>query len=282
MNLSEKAMVVRLTMHKWGARKKEKDVARAVSIQYEAEDGSVITTKHLVDKDVLKAIDRPYGKLYWYHIENTLPWDDAGGRILPAANYFQYNEKARALIAACDAAVDILLDRFEEAKANAKRSLGKLYRESDYPTRHELKRKYGVNITVMPLPAVEDFRVDLGDVEVTNIKKQLAENLSEKYDEAMMDLYERVRDVVGKFADTMNDPEKIFRDSKVNNIASLVEILPRLNLTGNGKLEKIRKEIEAKLLGYDTEQLRNEPDKRAEAAKAADEILKKMSGYVGK
>ena len=282
MNLSEKAMVVRLNMHRWGARKKEKDVAKAITVQYEAEDDAIVTTKHLVDRDVLKAIDKPYCALYKWHVEQTLPWDDAGGRILPASNYFQYSEKARKLTADCNAAVDVLIDRFEETKVGAKRKLGKLYRDSDYPATDELKRKYGVSISVMPLPAVEDFRVDLGDQEVESIKQQLAENLSEKYDDAMVDLYERVRDVVGRFAETMNEPDKVFRNSKVNNIASLVELLPRLNLTGNGKLEKIRKEIEAKLLRYDADQLRNEPDKRAEAAKAADAILQKMSGYVGR
>ena len=78
----------------------------------------------------------------------------------------------------------------------------------------------------------------------------------------------------------MSDPEAIFRDSLVVNIAKMTELLPRLNLHDDPQLEAMRRQIEASLCQYSPAQLRCDKDIRRQAASEAQQILDSMAGYV--
>jgi hypothetical protein len=69
----------------------------------------------------------------------TLPWDDNGYRVLPAAAYMNHLEKMRTLSKHFAAAVDILARQFLTLIDQARMRLGGLFREADYPTPEELR-----------------------------------------------------------------------------------------------------------------------------------------------
>ena len=48
----------------------------------------------------------------------------------------------------------------------------------------------------------------------------------------------------------------MFRDSTVNHLVDLCEMLPRLNVMDDPNLEAMRQEVEAKLAGYNPDVLR--------------------------
>ena len=95
----------------------------------------------------------------------------------------------------------------------------------------------------------------------------------------MSDCFNRLHDVVRKAADKLTDKTAIFRDSLITNIQDLVDLLPRLNLTGDPRLEDLRREVADKLLGYEPEALRRDQFARQETAQAAEKILAAMAGY---
>jgi len=99
---------------------------------------------------------------------------------------------------------------------------------------------------------------------------------------ATEDLFRRLAEVTKRFAETLSNPDAIFRDSLVENAVELVNLLPRLNVANDPELEKIRKEVSKKLASQDAENLRNAPKVRQKAADDAQAILDKMSGFLGK
>jgi hypothetical protein len=72
-----------------------------------------------------------------------------------------------------------------------------------------------------------------------------------------------------------------FRASILSNIQEVVAMLPDLNVTDDPHLTKMSKDITAMLKGLDPEMLRGDPLQRKKVAKNADDILRKMKGYVG-
>jgi hypothetical protein len=73
--------------------------------------------------------------------------------------------------------------------------------------------------------------------------------------------------------------EHPFRDSVVTNLVKLVDILPKLNVTGDPELERLAAEVRSSLL-VDPQELRKSESVRTETAKAAAAISARMAGYM--
>jgi hypothetical protein len=73
--------------------------------------------------------------------------------------------------------------------------------------------------------------------------------------------------------------EHPFRDSVVTNLVKLVDILPKLNVTGDAELEGLTAEVRASLL-VDPQELRKSEAVRNETAKNASAIANRMAAYM--
>lgn len=103
----------------------------------------------------------------------TLPWDDNGYRVLPAAVYMEHAEKLREYSRQFMAAVEVFAAQFDQLVVDSRSRLGGLFRAEDYPRPKEIRDKFAFETKVMPLPDANDFRVTLGDEEKDRIKRQI-------------------------------------------------------------------------------------------------------------
>jgi hypothetical protein len=70
------------------------------------------------------------------------------------------------------------------------------------------------------------------------------------------------------------------RDSVVTNLMKLVDVLPKLNVTGDPELELLAAQVRASLL-VDAQELRKSESVRSETAKKATAIAQRMAAYMG-
>ena len=220
---------------------------------------------------------------------NTLPWADNGARILPAANYWAYTQAQRDLKETFAAEVRSFCAGYREHLAEARSRLNGLFVEADYPDPAEIDLKFAYRTGFSPLPAAEDFRVALGEGEQVHIRAQIETRLNEAAEAAGRDLWERIHKAVSCMRNRLDlyavDPvsgkaEHPFRDSLVENLRDLVELLPRLNMTGDPALETMRRRLAASLCGHDPQDLRDDGALRARTARSAEAILDDMAGSV--
>jgi hypothetical protein len=169
----------------------------------------------------------------------TLPWDDNGYRVLPAAAYMDHTEKTRELSNRFTPPVEASGRQFGQFVQEAKVRLGGLFRSADYPAPEELCSKFSFETKVMPLPDAGDFRVTLGDEEKERIKRQITAAVEASLQVASRELWQRLYEVVSHLAErlqaykvTEKGVEHPFRDSLVTNLVKLVDVLPKLNVTG--------------------------------------------------
>jgi hypothetical protein len=280
MNFNDKALLARLNISQWTARSYDKKISKKVESEYNAHDAGRYN-KVLIAKEAIKAITKAAGEARTFHYENTLPWSDLGDRILPTLNFESYSQKMRELRAVFEGEVNRFIDNYDSYVKEAKQRLNGMFNERDYPHIKELPRKYNFNIVFDPLPRVADFRVDISHQETEAIRANLQERLEQGHEKVTRDLWERLHKVVGAMVNRLSDEKAVFRDSLVVNIQGIVELLPRLNITGDLSLDKARREIEAKLCQHTPQMLRTNTVLRNEVAREAENIQTAMAPFMG-
>lgn len=280
--LRDDAMIVRLSISQWTARKFDKSVTKRVASDYSVDDTVGRYNKVLIAKEAIQSVTRAASAARAFHYENTLPWDDGGGRILPSENFNTYSKEMRKLKDQFDQAVREFLGNYDEYREAARSKLGGMFNPADYPGSSEIAGKFQFSTDIEPVPNSGDFRVNIQSKEAANIKKQLDQRVEERVQEATKDLYVRLNTVVGRLADKLADKDAIFRDSLIDNIAELVNLLPKLNVAADPNLESLRKETKKKLGALEPDTLRKDVVARDKAVDDAKAILDKMSAYIGK
>jgi len=279
--IQERAMLVKFTVSRWDGRKRDDRVTQDVSTTNHAENDAGAWWTHLISRKALAPTRNAEVRGRIIHNKQTLPWNDVGYRILPAANFLEYTKRMRKAQRDFDDAVRTLIDEYPSLLASAKDRLGELFYAEWYPEPHELAPRFAWGIDIMPLPTGGDFRVDLGSTQTTAIQQHIDRHVTNKLASATHDLWQRLYDAVNKLADRLSDTDRVIRASLLTNLQELCELLPRLNITQNAKLTAMSTKIAKKVKASDLDHIRNDDTARASAAKATKVILDQMAGYMG-
>ena len=280
MNLNDKALLVSLNIGGWAGRKLDKRVTKDVAVANNVSTSAGRYNKSLLPNcTMLENIHSKAGLIRTEFYENTLPWNLEGVQLLPTSNYLGFMTQFRRNRTDWESLVDQFVDAYPALRADAQNSLGPLYCDSDYPSQDDMRSKFYMDISVMPMPSA-DFRVQLSSDEVARIRLQVEEQVKSAQSAAMQDLWARVYDKVKHIAEKCADPKAIFRDSMIDNARDLCELLPKLNFADDPQLEAMRQEIESKLL-KNPEILRLHPEIRRDTAADAKAIMDKMSALMG-
>ena len=285
-SLSSRAMLCSLSISMWSARKHDPDASQEIAQRHGAQADAGRYHKVLLPKEALAEIQKIVSDARQEHYFMTLPWDDNGYRVLPAAAYMDHTEKMRELSNQFTPAVEALAREFGKLVEEAKVRLGGLFRSEDYPSPDELCSKFSFETKVMPLPDAGDFRVTLGDEEKERIKRQITTAVEASLQVASRDLWQRLYEAVNHLAERLAaykvtgvGIEHPFRDTVVSNLVKLVDVLPKLNVTGDPELERLAEQVRASLL-IDPQELRKSESIRSETAKHASAIAQRMQAYM--
>lgn len=286
-SLCSRAMLCSLSISMWSARKHDPDASQEIAQRHGAQADAGRYHKVLLPKEALAEVQKIVSDARQEHYFMTLPWDDNGYRVLPSAAYMDHTEKMRELSKRFTPAVEALAKEFGNLVEQARVRLGGLFRSEDYPSPDELRSKFSFATKLMPLPDAGDFRVTLGDEEKERIKRQITATVEASLQVASRELWLRLYEAVNHLADRLSaykvtgvGVEHPFRDSVVTNLVKLVDVLPKLNVTGDPELDRLASEVRASLL-VDPQELRKSESIRSETAKNATAIATRMAAYMG-
>jgi hypothetical protein len=280
--LSERAMLVSLTTHEWTGRKKDKKISSDICVQQNAKQDAGAWWTYLVPQSELQPITATRTRAVNAHYEMTLPWFDHGLRILPSDMFMKYREKLTKLIAEHRKAVNTFIKRWPSImnREAAKERLGKLAEGQQLPTTAEIREKFGIELNIMAMPDSADFRVNVGDDEIENVRQQITETFQNSVGRATAELWTRLADLVNSVEKSMAERDKTFRNSLITNLKEFCELIPSYNVTDDTNLDAVRKDVLEKLANLNPEDLREIPNNRKKAAKDAKAILDKINDYL--
>jgi hypothetical protein len=279
MKLEEKALLAKLAISVWEGKKKDKGVELKVDEMYKSVNAGSFR-KTLLASPELSNIGSFANKARDIHNTLTLPWNGDGTGILNIELHNDYVKKMRQCRDDFFDAVNAFSVVYSDQKEKDKTRLGGLYNHKDYPLWAELSLKFRFEIFFLPLPSKEDFRIQLQSDEVEKIRSEFETHFKRVFNEATKDLYRRLYEVIQHLYERLEDKKAVFRDSLITNIAELVQILPKLNITGDEKLIELTKLAEEELAGLDPQDLRDSKELREVTADLAGEMLKEMESVL--
>jgi len=297
-SLSEKAMLCSVSISAWSGYSYDREASEQIATIHGAETDAGRFNKRLIPRKELEEITRIIGQTRRDHEFVTLPWSDNGLRVLPGAAYMDHRATMRLRQDEFNSAVGRLLDRFEKL-VKAQSRLGTLFKVADYPgmrddggalrfaSPDELRNRFSFVTSVFPLSDADDFRVSIGDEERERVKRQISDSIQAALRVGTRELWQRLYKAVSHMSERMNEYNNAgdgkrprLYDSMITNIVEIVDVLPKLNIAGDGELERMTEEVRQSLL-VDPQQLRKSPTLRSDAGKAAADIAQRMAAYMG-
>lgn len=280
-NLANRAVLAGVRISTWTGRKYDRKVSEEVAKQHSTAVTAGRYHKNLAQgATTLEAIRSVASAARNTHNALTLPWTNEGERILPSVGYMKWAEEMRRYKGELGALVEAFVGEYEAIKASDKATLNGLYNEADYPV--DIRACFAFDTLVKPLPQAEDFRVQLGEGEVNEIKRQLTAAVEASVQEAQGEAIKRLYRAVSHMAEKLKDPKAIFRDSLTENVEELSALLPGFNLTGDVELDAIGAMVRDRLTGIKAEDLREAGVLRSNVAYDAEQIVNRMQGVWGR
>lgn len=279
-------VLVDFSMSVWTGRKMDKKVSEEVDAQKGTKTRAGNYHKDLMagaaQLDKIRKIQTAARE---WHYSRTLPWLDNGPRVLPVALMFDYKQVLNDYETQFNDAVEEFLREYPQLVSVASFQLGALFKNDEYPDVEDLRRKFRFKCNIVPLPSSGDFRLDLTNEILEDLKQEYEGVYNTKLNEAMGETWSRLFDVVKALSDKLSDKERTrkngsvtntqtFRDSLVGNAVEMCSLLTGLNITNDPKMEEARKKLEAAICNVSAEQLRESDEVRHSVKSKVDDILK--------
>jgi hypothetical protein len=277
MSISSSAVLVELNISVWPASKIDREVTSQVNANASAHKDASQTKKNLFAGTSLRAdIEKFAARVRLYNNQHTLPWADKGERMLPTKLFMDYKQTMNGYERTFEMLCDNFFDEYETLVRDAQVNLGSLYKAEDYPPLEEVRKKFSFRRSVKPLPEAGDFRLDIPAHDLEEMKAAYENQYSEKLAEAMRTPWERLHEVVlsmSKKLEDSGDAKKRYHDSLISNPLELCELLTKLNVTNDPKLEDARRQVELAMLGTNIEEVKEDATVREDLKSKVDAIL---------
>lgn len=285
-SISSASMLVELSIGTWTGRKLDKRASKDVTTQNNAASGVANVSKKLLGDCVeLDAVQKFVANARNVHYACTMPWSDTGLRLLPTKQYFKYQQEITALQGEFQRLVNIFLDAYDWEIQHAQLKLGSLFNADEYPTRDALTGRFRFRVNYMPLPDAGDFRVDIDTQAKQELASQYEQFYAKQFEQAMGDVWQRAYDAVSKMSERLDygddTNKKVFRDSLVDNMREIIDLLDACNVTGDPVMQQAQRKLDQALQGVTPDALREDAYLRATTKRQVDEVKKIIDSLPG-
>jgi hypothetical protein len=282
MSISASAVLVDLNISVWPASKIDREMTEQVNTGASAVRDASQTKKNLLAGTSLrKDIEKFAARVRLYHNTHTLPWADKGQRLLPTKLFMEYKQTMNAYEQTFEFMCDNFFNEYPRLVAEAPTNLGTMYRAEDYPELDDVRAKFGFRRAVDPIPDSGDFRLDVSSTDLDELRMQYDSKFEERVADAMRAPWDRLHAMLKGISEKLTDKEgddekKRYFDSLITNPLELCELLGKMNVTNDPKLEDARKQLEAVMLGTNIEVIKDDPGARSSVKSKVDAILGKF------
>lgn len=280
-SIASSAMLVELSISVWTGRKKDKKASEDVTRQnYAATGVASVNKKLLADCAELIAVQKITGATRNLNASMTMPWSDSGMRLVPTAAYFKYHQQMDAMRQEWQARVDDFLNAYDWEISVAQTALGDLFDRDEYPTREALEGKFAFRLNYVPLPDAGDFRVDIGNDATAQVKTHYQEYYQRQLTSAMNDVWQRTYKHLSAMSERLDyaadEKKRIFRDSLVENVVGLIELLQVCNVTNDVQMAAMARTLDMTMRGVTPEALREDDTFRRDVKQQIDDTIRSL------
>jgi len=281
MSISSSAVLVRLSISTWTARKIDKEQSESVSVTTGADAKAGKYIKDLmVGSHYVSDLNKYAGQCRLVYNETTLPWDDMGDRLLPTSMLLDFKKDFNGKRDGFFRMRDYICNNYDALKRVSANYLGAMANPNDYPTVDEVFSKYSWKLTMKTVPESGHLYLDLPAQDLNEMRQALEQENADKTKNAMKTAWHKMHDMLtgmsSKLQEADGDAKKRFYDSFVTNPRELCSLLGHLNVTGDPELDRARVMLERAMQGADIDIIKESPAVREDMKTKVDSILKQF------
>jgi hypothetical protein len=282
MSITSSAVLVEMNISVWTANKLDKGATDAVLVS----NGATVADAAQVRKNLMagttmrkQIADYAAGCRLWHNMR-TLPWSDKGPRILPTSLFMDYKAELNVRRDTFMRMADEFRTNYPALIQTSANYMGALHNPDDYPSVDEVMNKFGFRVVFSPVPESGDFRLDIPQQELDEVRQSYDNAFDTRLAEAMRTPWEQLHKMLTSMSEKLvegnEETKRRWHDTFVTNAQDLCGMLTHLNITKDPKLEAARRQLETAMLGADIDDIKESEDSRAELKGKLDAIL---SGY---
>jgi hypothetical protein len=293
-SLVKKAILVKVTVHKHDFSERDDERIMELSEKYGVDPKLLNLKKTTMMKEFTKSIDKIIGSINPLFHELTLPWKDGGWRLLNVNTFTKFEKAFREKNEELKEALEDFIPSYSEFINRTKLALGGMSDNIAYPDPAYLKQRYYFELKYDPLVTSNDFRIEVSNDVYESVRKNFEDNYENSIKEAMNNVWNRVISAINRlyerftaeeFEWTNSKGESVLRkprlcNSIIEDIKSLIAILPDINITSDPNLNAIRQELESKFANIDMNEIKENSQYKKEKAKEAEKILNDIKAFI--
>jgi hypothetical protein len=239
--LSDKVVLVKLTMRRAALTKRDNFLTDKVQRQ-EGDASLTVLTKLFRNRDsAINQILSKYNEIYAYHKKTTLPYVDAGPRLLPNELYFDYTQEMRKRIADVDSLLDTYMPMYDDLVSddvmyrNAGHMAGRA-NASEYPTAEQFRQATSVEMRFQPMPDARHFLFDLSEEDEATFKRAEDEALAAANADMVGRMLKPLGALVTRLSEYQGQKNERFHNSLIENVIEGCDTALKLAITPTQEL----------------------------------------------
>ncbi len=275
---------VRVSLSWLGVRKTLSPQQRAQAAEsFGAEAPYLSAGKKLLDTrhPAMKTVSSIRGRALAYWKGISLPYPEAGIRLIRQDDMAGFNVQMTTLRAELDEAVDELDRCYDELKTAARHRLGSLYNEADYPER--LAGLFGIDWdypSLQPPSYLRQLSPELYEQERARVQARFSEAVQLAEDAFLSELGKLVSHLSERISGEEDGKPKVFRDSAIDNLHRFFQRFAELNIRSNEQLDQLVEQCHRMVDGVRPQHLRDSSRLRQHVATELSTVTSVIEGLL--
>lgn len=252
--IAQRAVIAVFSTGAWRTVKRHAAETKAENARHGLTDEARVDIRICSDP-LLTEIARVQTEARAAHYRLTMPAADDGFRLLPGKRQLEHSQLLQQYGAQHAGLVAKFAAKYEQVKADAPARLNGLFIASQWPDVDQVASKFRLSCRYLPVPALGEWD----------------EWMKESANAASEELRSRIGEALRKIATKLSEPDAIFRDSLIGNLAEVIYLADDLNVSGDPAITQLAKEARS-LAVLEPDQIREDANVRAASAKKAADL----------
>lgn len=279
-------MLMEFNVSEWTARKLDKKESAEVVERAGAKDkGAARVNKSLMaGRTELDDIHKIASAARVYVYGNTSEWSP-GQRWIPMARLLKVDKRMAEFKAEFESEVDSFCAVYPHLITAQAMALGDMFNRNEFPSVHEIRRKFNFSYDFFTVPNTNDFRVAIPAAAQADLRERMEKAMTQRVENAVGGMRKQLGEHLKRMSTrlvTVTDKDgapkpTAFHDTLVSGAYELIDLIKELNVIGDHELTMACKRLEDVMGGCTTKTLKEDDVKRDDVKKEVDSILSTWS-----
>ena len=288
LDLNKRAMLVKSRIELKGllGERQDKDAREQMATTYQSVEDQCKASKYLINQKVksVRNVRTSAQSLRECVYRYTFPWIGSDLNLLPVKVYDSFKKDYDQRLAKHQSAIEDYISDYPslvaQARLPAPHGLGNLFDADQYPSSDKISRLFHHSLEYMPLPDSGNFVADIAQDAAMEAKASIERKIQEVVVHSFNNIVQRSERLVVLLVDKLSEyrpgqKQGCFRDSLIDNITDLADLIRKLNYTDDIVIDQIAIQLD-RLTRNTPEELRNSGLTRADIKSDGEALLAKL------